>query len=250
MLIDVNAYLGWWPFGLVAEPTARQLVRVLAASGIDRAAVSHLGAVFAPEPMTANRRLFTACRRERSLAPVPIVNPLLADWREQLAECAAAGVRAVRLVPNYHNYRLKSRRLDPFMAATEAAGLRVVLSARLEDERHRYFALRIKPVAAAEIGAFLARFPRHHVLCTALTLNEVVELAPAHANFSADLSYAEHMAFADQLRGKVALARLMFGSLAPMISARAQAAKLAATSFTPAERRQIGERNARAFFRL
>ena len=71
--------------------------------------------------MAANRRLFAACRRERSLVPVPIVNPLLANWQEQLAECATAGVRAVRLVPNYHNYRLSAPLLDAFMAAIQAA---------------------------------------------------------------------------------------------------------------------------------
>jgi len=249
MLHDVNAFLGAWPFHLEPELSAAQLADRLARAGVGRAAVSPLGAVFQPEPMPANRRLFAAVRRERMLSPLPVVNPLLADWRAQLAECRdAAGVRAVRLLPNYHGYAPDARRLDDFMAAAATSGLRVVLTARLEDDRQRYFGLKVKNVPLAGIGRFLKRYSDHQVLCTALSLGEILHLAAQHRNFSADLSYAEHIALAAKLRGRMPFRRLMFGTLAPLISIPAQTSKLTHSSFTPAERQQIGSANARTFF--
>jgi predicted TIM-barrel fold metal-dependent hydrolase len=250
MLFDANAYLGSWPFHLESELSPARLVATLAAAGIGHAAVSPLGAVFAPEPMPANRRLFAAARRQARLVPVPVINPLLANWREQLAECCDAGVRAVRLLPNYHNYALSARRLVDFMAEASAKDLRVVLTVRLEDERQRYFGLKVQAVPVAVISAFLARFPRQHVLCTALTLGEIANLARKHRNFSADLAYAEHSELARRLRRGLPVLRLMFGSLAPLISAPAQAAKLADPDFSAAERQLIGADNAREYFLL
>lgn len=249
MLFDANAFIGTWPFDLNPELTAGQLVARLKECAVSRAAVSHLDAVFQPEPMPANRRLFAACRKLDALTPVPVINPHLAHWRDQLRECAeASGVRAVRVIPNYHGYRLTSRRMTEFAAELPAFGLKLVVTARLEDPRQRYFALAIRPVPLADLRVFLSRCREVPVLCTALTLGEIITVAQEFPETFADLSFAEHVALADRLRGKAAADRLMFGTLVPMISARAQTAKLSATNFTVAEARAIGSANARRFF--
>jgi hypothetical protein len=103
-LIDTNVNLGPWPFTPVPDRTGPELAAHLAASGVRRALVSHLGAVFQPEPMVTNRKLFAAVKKSPGLLPVPVINPALANWREQLAECLAAGpIRAVKIFPNFHN---------------------------------------------------------------------------------------------------------------------------------------------------
>ena len=248
-LFDANCFLGRWPFQLGRELTAAELTRHLARCGVNRAAVSPLDAAFQPEPMPANRRLFSAVRSVAELVPVPVVQPVLASWREQLDECRAAGARAIRLMPAYHNYRLGRRGLDAFMQAVGDCGLRLVVTARMEDERGRYFALNIKGLPLTEMAAFLRRFPGHRPLITGLSLGELLKLAGECDNFHSDLAYVEHMALAEMLRGKVAAARLMFGSLAPLYSVSAQRAKLSANRFSVADRRRLGWTNAESFFR-
>ncbi|MBP7143327.1 MAG: amidohydrolase family protein [Opitutaceae bacterium] len=249
MLFDVNCYLGAWPFSLVPEMTGDLLARHLARAGVDCAAVSPLAAVFQPEPMPANRALFAALRGKRRFVPLPVVNPALANWREQLDACAAVeGVRAVRLYPNYHNYRLSSRALRPFVEALAQHRLRLVITARLEDERHRYFALRIKGVPVADLAGFLGANPECIPLITGLSVNEAPELAAARENFLADISYQENVELAAMLRGKLSTSRLMFGSLTPLVSVAAQTGKLTAPDFTAAERRRIAYTNAARFF--
>ena len=76
MLIDTNTQLGVWPFTFTPDRTAAELLKHLRASGISRALVSHLGAVFQPDPMPSNRTLFAAVKRTPALVPVPVVLPL------------------------------------------------------------------------------------------------------------------------------------------------------------------------------
>jgi hypothetical protein len=74
MLIDTNVNLGCWPFTFTPDRTAAQLVKHLAASGIDRALVSHFGATFQPDPMPSNRTLLAAVKRTPALVPIGAIN--------------------------------------------------------------------------------------------------------------------------------------------------------------------------------
>ncbi len=252
MLIDSNVNLGPWPFSPIAVRTAPQLAAHLAAHGIRRALVSHLGAVFLPDPMPANRDLFAAVRRTPALVPVPIINPLLPNWREQLALCQAAvpGLTAVKILPNYHNYKLRAKRLTDFMAALAAAKLKLVLNVRLEDERHKYFALRIKGVPVADLAAFLKRFPQHHVLLTGIYKPELEKLAPAHANFSADIAFCEWINTLEALLQKIPARRLLLGTCTPLLSTRGEVEKLNFAKIPASAKTLIGSTNAKRFFGL
>lgn len=248
MIFDTNVYLGPWPFSPIAVRTGPELAAHLAAHGIGRAAVSHLGAVFLPDPTPANRHLFAATQRSRALVPVPIINPRLANWREQLAEAVAAGAPAVKLLPNYHNYQLRAKRLDAFMAALAAARLKLVLNLRLEDDRHKYFALRIKAVPVADVDAFLARFPQHHVLLSGASKPDLEKLAAKHANFSAELAFAEWINTYEAVLKKIPARRLLLGTCTPLLSTRGQVDKLRLAALPAATKKLIGETNARRFF--
>ncbi len=251
MLIDTNAHLGPWPFAPLPARTAPALATHLAASGIRRALVSPLGAVFLPDPMPANIALFAAVRRTPALLPVPVLNPALPNWAEQLAACqAAAPLRAVKIFPNYHNYRLTARALDPFMSALAQAGLKLIVNVRLQDERHRYFALRIKGVPNPDIARFLARFPDHSVLLTGLYRPDLKALAAEHANFSADIAFCEWADTVNDLLTVIPARRLMLGTNTPLLSTRAQADKLRLAPIPAKTKTLIGAENARRFFNL
>ncbi len=249
-LIDTNVNLGPWPFTPAPDRTGLELAAHLRARGIRRALVSHLGTVFQPEPMVTNRQLFATVRRTPNLLPVPTVNPALANWREQLAECLAAGpIRAVKLFPNFHNYSLASRRLDAFMAAIADAKLRLIVNVRLEDERHRYFALKIKGVPVKQMDAFLARHPRHHVLFAGIYKGEVDKLAK-HANFSAEISFLEITNVLEIMLRTFPARRLMLGTATPLLNTRAGADKLRCANIPAKAKALIGADNARRFFKI
>ena len=251
MLIDTNVNLGPWPFTPVPDRTGPELAAHLATNGIRRALVSHFGAVFLPEPMPANRKLFAAVRRSPALIPVPVINPALRNWREQLAECRdSAPLRAVKILPNYHRYQLGAAHLEPFMAALADAKLKLILNVRLEDERHKYFALRIKGVPVPELARFLRRFPRHHVLFAGIYKGEVEKLAPNFTNFSAEISFCETTNCLELMLPKFPARRLMLGTCTPLLSTRGEADKLRGARIPARAKARIGAANARRFFKL
>jgi predicted TIM-barrel fold metal-dependent hydrolase len=251
MFIDAHVALGPWPFAPLPERTAPQLVSHLKSNGINRALVSPLGAVFLPEPMPANRALFAAVRRTPALIPVPVLNPALATWREQLVAClAAAPIRAVKIIPAYHNYSLRLPALTPFIAAITAAGLRLIVVTRLEDERHRYHALRIKGLPVAQVAAFLSRFPATHVVCSGLNRPEIETLAATHENFSADIAFAEWLNTLALLTQKISARRLLLGTNTPLFDTRAQVDKLRLARLPAKTLALIGSANAARLFGL
>jgi hypothetical protein len=151
---DANTWIGRWPFAFLADHTPGSLAAHLRKHGISRALVSPLEAVFAPEPGPANAHLLATTKNRAGLEPVPVINPALANWRDELAAAAAdPRVRAVRLLPRYHNYRLKAAVLPAFMAELQRRGLRLIVQVRLIDERHEFHAMNLKPVPAAELAA-------------------------------------------------------------------------------------------------
>jgi predicted TIM-barrel fold metal-dependent hydrolase len=251
MLIDANAALGPWPFAPLPERTAPRLVAHLKANGIGRALVSHLGAVFLPEPMPANRALFAAVRRTPALLPVPILNPALASWREHLTTClAAAPLRAVKILPVHHNYSLRLPALADFLAALESAKIRLIIGTRLEDERHRYHALNIKGLPVAAIAAFLTRFPKTHVVLSGLYKPEIEQLAATHANFSADIAFAEWLRTLEILTKKIPARRLLLGTHTPLFETRAQVDKLRLAKISKRSATLIASENAVRLFGL
>ncbi|QYM78001.1 amidohydrolase family protein [Horticoccus luteus] len=250
-LIDTNVHLGPWPFSFLPEFNAPQLAAHLAAEGIDRALVSPLPAALAPDPLPANRTLFAAVRRTPTLLPLPVVNPALAHWREQLDATATGPLRAIKLLPPYHNYRPEAPRFAAFFAEVAARHLKVVVETRLEDDRHRYHGLSVKALTAKQLAPFLQRYPDLRPLVLGLGLPELRELAQQKLTaFSFDTAFVEWTDSIATLAKEFSTDRVMFGSHAPFLVARASLAKLTTAQLPAAVRRAFSSRNAEKFFGL
>jgi len=241
---DANTWIVRWPFAFCDEHTPRTLERHLRAHGIRQALVSPLEAVFAPEPGPANRALLRATRGVAGLEPVPVINPALANWREALAAVAAdPRVRAVRLLPNYHNYRLKIRAVDELVADLAERDLRLILQVRLIDHRHEYHAMKLKPVPVKELTALLTRHPRLAVLASGLLLPELMQLAPQFPHLLADLSFIEWHDTMEYVRQKVPAGQLAFASHTPLLITAAARAKLDTSTLPAADKQTVATGN-------
>jgi predicted TIM-barrel fold metal-dependent hydrolase len=248
-LFDVNAFWGHWPFSTRPPMALAEMERRLRRAGVAEACVSPLEAVFAPEPMPANERLFAAVRGRSAWHPVPIVNPALADWREQVRRCVGpARVRALRLLPNYHGCRLNPRKLAPFMSEVAAAGVALVVTVRLVDERQEYHALNMKGVALAELAEFANAFGSRRLLLTGLYREEIRRLAELTGHFATDLSFAEGLRTVEAVREFLPVNRILFGSAFPLFSVDAQAPKVTCSSLRVADRIRVASGNARQIF--
>jgi predicted TIM-barrel fold metal-dependent hydrolase len=247
-LFDANTWTGAWPFSFADAHTANSLAAHLAHHGIARALVSPLAAVFAPAPQPANRALLADTRRLRALVPVPVINPALASWRDDLAEVAQAPrVRAVRLLPNYHDYRLDAPTVDELIAELQRRRLRLIVQMQMIDHRHEYHALTIKPVPAAELAALLRRHAKLTVLASGLLRPDLLALASRQPRLLADLSFAEWHDTLEHLLARVPARQLVFASHTPLLITAATRAKLDTAPLRAPQRRAIGAGNLQRF---
>lgn len=256
--IDTNAWWGTWLRGGVRDDRApAELARWLGRHGVERALVSPLAALLADDPMPANRALFAGLGGVRRLVALPVINPVLPGWADDLAEVAqASGVVAVRWLPAYHGYRLSDRRCQEAARAIGRAGLRLVITARLIDERHEHAGIRVRPVAGRELIRALPRLAeaggrRGTPLVQGLTKHELEQLAAAGIrDFAADLSFAEWEDTLKVVARSVPLTRVMVGTLTPLHVTQAQLAKTSSLTVTPRLRAAVAADNARKFFKL
>jgi predicted TIM-barrel fold metal-dependent hydrolase len=138
MRIDVNAFLGSYPYRRVPGTSPDALLAAMDRTGIDRAWVSHLPGIFWRDPAAGNAWLYEVARGQARLRPVPAVHPEMAGWESVVREAADAGAPAVRCDPTFYGISPVSPAMRALVAACGRAGVPLMLAVRLEDGRQRH----------------------------------------------------------------------------------------------------------------
>jgi hypothetical protein len=138
-LLDINTFIGPYPFRHVPHPDPDVLVRVLDREGIAQAWVGHLPSAFHRDPSAGNHELYSALApfAER-LRPVPTIRP---DWpRWELAVRAArdVGAPAVRAYPPQWQLGPHDASMRDLAVAVGEQGMSLLLTVRFEDLRQRH----------------------------------------------------------------------------------------------------------------
>lgn len=237
---DALTWLGHWPFAFLAERHAPALAEHLRDHGIRRALVSPLAAVFAPEPGPANRALFRAVRDVAMLEAVPVINPALPDWRDQLHECLyRASVRLVRVLPSYHRVVLTGPAMRGLIAECRERGVKVAIQVRLIDERHEHHAVSVRPPKVQALARFLDAFPKEPVLLSGVLRTEAATLAAGRPHVRFDLAFVEWLETLRTSLAAVPARQMVFASHTPFLETAAAPAKFARARISPAARRAL-----------
>lgn len=162
MLIDINTWIGHWPFRQLRDATAAGLLRRMDAKGIDRAVVANVSAALYRCSHPANEELARQVRRHRDrLLPVATLNPLFPGWEEDLRRCADdLGMVGLRLYPQYHEYRLTDAPALDLVDAAAERGFVLQVAQRVEDRRARHPWDLARDLSADEICLALRARPR------------------------------------------------------------------------------------------
>lgn len=138
MRIDVNSFLGAYPFRRVPGTSPDALLRAMDRAAIDQAWASHLPSVFWRDPGEGNPWLYETTARFDRLLPVPAVHPGLGGWEQIIADARSAGAPAVRCDPTYYGLDPTGPEMRALAAGCAAQGLPLLLAVRLEDARQRH----------------------------------------------------------------------------------------------------------------
>jgi len=143
--IDVNCFVGHWPFRRCREHTLEDLKNAHRVAGITKGYVSSLQSIFWNDHMEAEAELAELLAGS-GYEQVCTVNPALPEVETCIAEAVERfHIKAVRICPGYHGYRLDDPCMEPLRRALIKYALPLYLTVRLEDERLNYIVTPGKP---------------------------------------------------------------------------------------------------------
>lgn len=252
VLIDVNVYLGRWPFRRLAGDEPETLVERLRAGGVEHAWAGHFDGVFHRDIAAVNQRLTQLCRSvgDGLLTPVGSVNPTLPAWEDDVNRCVEQhGMRVIRLHPNYHGYKLDDPEFGRLLDAACERDLIVQISVSMEDERTQSPLARATPVDLAPLEAQVNQRARARVVLLnafrGATMDVIGRLAQSRKVWT-DLANLEVVGGVERLLPRVPSDRVLFGSHFPLFYWEAARLKLRESELTDEQLGSIGASNARS----
>ena len=233
-MIDVNTFVGAYPFRHVPHPTPDALLRVLDREQLDGAWVGHLPSVFHRDPTLGNAELLEMLQPfAPRLEPVPAIRPDWPGWEASLRDAKSAGAPAVRVYPPHWGLGPHDPRLREFAIAAGQLGLAVVLTVRLEDLRQRHVLDVAGDLSAAAIRSLARAGDAVRLVVTAAGREMIEEVhwgltADEQRRVSWDISWIwgppeDHLA---KLFRTVGAERFVFGSQWPLRLVQAPRANL------------------------
>ena len=185
--------------------------------GVDRICISPLEAAWCRNPHRFNGALYRAGGTTDTIWPVPVLDPTVATWRDELDRAVRVRVRLVRLLPAYSPYALADA--DGLLRALAREGLAVIVQTRLEDPRRQHPLAQVPDVAAAEVADAAERHPSLTVVIGGPRTAEIRALRDrllGLPNLYADVSQADGMDALKVLVEDGLREKLLFGSHAPL----------------------------------
>ena len=161
MIIDMNAYLGHWPFRQLRHNTAGALIDLMDEKNIDKSCVSSIDAIFYKNSQSGNEQLQAEIAQYRDrLIPFAVINPAYVGWESDLRVCAEEfGFSGLRLYPNYHNYTLLDSCSHQLIDAATELGLLISIPIRQVDKRQQHWLVGIDDVRLEDIAELVKAHP-------------------------------------------------------------------------------------------
>ena len=171
--IDACTYLGHWPFRRLPQEGIDALRDLSKRTRADHALVGSFNAAFYLDPIDANEEAWEAIDGDPFFTYVPVVNPLLPWWKKDIDWAKERGCPAVWLFPNWWGLKLSDPPGERLLETLREAGLGLVVSARLNDERLLPPEFYRPSVPAAELAWVVRQWPDIPVMLVSTTWQEV-----------------------------------------------------------------------------
>ena len=254
--IDVNVFLGAYPFRKVPGTTPEAVLAAMDRVGISQAWITHLPSLFWKDPAEGNDWLYEVCRSQSRFIPVPALHPELANWRTVLDKARLHPGAAIRCDPHFLAIDPVGKPMLDVVTAAGDAGIPLMMAVRLEDSRQRH----PNDVAGDLTASAVRSLVRHHQRVRLVVTNadrgfiEEVHFGSTPEEASRiwwDISWIwgppeDHL---KTLVGTIGAERFLFGTGMPLRLPENAPAKLDLSNFSPAQRMAIEHGNAAAVSR-
>ena len=142
MLVDINAYIGHWPFRRLRGNTLEAMLERMNGFGVDKAVVANINGIFYKDTHPSNEELHAAIQSNEAFQdrfiPLATMNPVLPWWKHSLKVChEEMGMQGIRLYPLYHEYDITDKRCIELVKAARDRNMPVSIPLRMIDLRQR-----------------------------------------------------------------------------------------------------------------
>lgn len=228
MIIDVNAWTGPWP-ALVNVPYDVASVRSsLRGYGVERVFMAPLAAAWSANPHLCNRVVYEAADEYDDISPVPVIDPTIPTWRNELAKAVGhRAVRMIKLLPGYGGYDLAGA--DELFEEAGRASLVMMVQIRIDDPRRHHPMAQVPDVPARDVVEAAKRHPDLKLVmggASAATLKGFVEELHGLPGLYTDTSQLDGVDSVKMLVDEGIGGKLLFGSHAPVFMPAAALARV------------------------
>ncbi len=264
MLIDINTYIGHWPFRNLTYNTLDGLDHLARRYDVTHMVTANINGFFYKDAQVANTELLEALEAyqgKTQFLPMAIINPAYPRWEQDAREMIQAGFCGFELAPLYHGYSLAPEMLPDHYSAVHRAAevlslareldVPVRICASVENSRGRGRMDCFKNISADDYYALLSKNKDVHVFATSFSPTgageKLRELLKTRENTYFDTTqypmFYQNMDKA--LMNVISQEQLCFGSLSPFFYIEAA---LLRTNYSPEfDFEKIGSNPARAF---
>ena len=142
MLLDINAYIGHWPFRRLRGNTLDSMLLRMNKYGVDKAVVANINGIFYKDTHSANEELYTAIQSDKDFKdrfiPFATMNPVLPWWKHSLqVSNEELEMKGIRLYPLYQEYDLTDPNCIELVKAARDRQMPVSIPLRMIDLRQR-----------------------------------------------------------------------------------------------------------------
>lgn len=228
MIIDVNAWTGPWP-ALVNVPFDAASVRSsLRTYGIECIFMAPLAAAWSANPHLCNAAVYAAASEFEDISPVPVIDPTLPTWREEMEKAAGhRAVRMIKLLPGYGGYELVVA--DDLFEEAARANLVAMVQIRIDDPRRHHPMAMVPDVPAGDVVEAAKRHPNLKLViggASAATLRSLAVQLRELPGLYADTSQVDGVDSLKMLVEEGLGNKLLFGSHAPVFMPGAAVARV------------------------
>ena len=244
--IDVNVSLSKWPFRRLPGDETPDMAGRLRKHGVTQAWCGSFDGILHQDLASVNRRLTEECHEHGQglLIPVGSVNPKLPGWELDLKRCIQEhGMKAIRLHPNYHGYKLDDPAFIELLGAASSAGLGIQIAAQVEDVRTQHPLVRATPVDLKPLSAALEKVPEARLMV--LNASQAMSMTALRGlPVWIDIAMLEGVGGVENLLKGWPADKVVFGSHSPFFYWEAAKLKLQESELTPEQMAAITHGNA------
>lgn len=164
MLIDINSYIGNWPYRGLRGNTLDAMLARMDRFGVDKAVVASINGIHYVDFQQANEELNAAMNSndafKNRFIPFATINPILPWWRDALEICHKKfSMKGIRIYPVYHKYKITEDACIELVKEARDRNMPVSIPLRMSDLREASWLDAQEALTYNDIASLVSKVP-------------------------------------------------------------------------------------------